>query len=108
MATIQYRFTARFRHAGELPEVANFTEWEILPLDVFGEEDRVVNELAMRQALLKTGVSNRAKRARFMLYLYYWQGLTLEEIGQEFDLSRERVRQILDWILAKLARILEP
>jgi len=106
MATIRYKALALYDLQDDHVDWAN-SLLSICPINVFEEAERRDMEISIRQALIKTGVSNRAKRARFMLYLYYWQGLTLEEIGDEFDLSRERVRQILDWILAKLQRILE-
>jgi uncharacterized protein (DUF433 family) len=58
----------------------------------------------VRQALVDAGVTIRKKggsqpfdanRAEEMADLYIKENLTLAEIGERFDLSRERVRQIL-------------
>jgi len=80
---------------------------EVVSLNVYEEAEKLDTEIAIRQALLKTGVSNRAKRARFMLYLYYWQDWTLEEIGQEFDVSKQRTWEIIGSTLDKLRQILD-
>ena len=44
----------------------------------------------------------RDQRERDMISLRYKKGLTLEEIGKKYSLTRERVRQILNYILKKL------
>lgn len=43
-------------------------------------------------------------RSRLVLYLRYVESWTLEEVGDAFDVSRERVRQIEERAISKLAR----
>ena len=43
-----------------------------------------------------------SKRERKVLELYYFDGLLLEEIAWRFDVTRERIRQILNRTLQRL------
>jgi len=38
-------------------------------------------------------------------YMYYMQGLTLEEIGRSFRVTKERIRQLMEeWNLPRFSR----
>ena len=71
-------------------------------LDVFVSDDtQHTDDTLMRESLareIQRSLATLAKRERDVINLYYGigmpHGLTLEEIGEKFDLTRERVRQI--------------
>jgi RNA polymerase primary sigma factor len=63
-------------------------------------------EGAARQALIVTALdaalSTLSSREERILRLRFWGGLTLEEVGTKFGLTRERIRQIEGQALRKL------
>jgi len=82
-------------------------------LDVFISEDNPqTDDLLMRESLvweIQRSLTTIAKKERDVINLYYGigipHGLTLEEIGSKFDLTRERVRQIKDKAIRRLKHI---
>lgn len=79
------------------------------PLDIFeGTEPRVsddsetdpldrlvrLEELAHLRAMADYGMSRLPERLRELLRLRLWEGLTLEKVGEQLDITRERVRQL--------------
>jgi RNA polymerase primary sigma factor len=79
-------------------------------IDVFVNEDAEgTDENLIKESLLKEiqrSLSTLTEKERSVLYLYYGiglsHGLTLEEIGLKFDLTRERVRQIKERAIRRL------
>jgi RNA polymerase primary sigma factor len=79
-------------------------------IDVFVNEDaETTDESLIKESLLKEiqrSLSTLTEKERQVLYLYYGigmnHGLTLEEIGLKFDLTRERVRQIKERAIRRL------
>ena len=79
-------------------------------LDVFVSEDnKHTDETLMRESLareIQRSLATLTKKERDVVNLYYGigmaHGLTLEEIGAKFDLTRERVRQIKEKAIRRL------
>lgn len=79
-------------------------------LDVFIPDDNPqTDDMLMRESLVKEiqrSLTTIAKKERDVINLYYGigipHGLTLEEIGSKFDLTRERVRQIKEKAIRRL------
>ena len=79
-------------------------------LDVYMHDDNPVTDSGlMRESLAKEiqrSLSTLSEKERDVINLYYGigmnHGLTLEEIGAKFDLTRERVRQIKEKAIRRL------
>ncbi len=79
-------------------------------LDVFVSEDMPhTDDMLMRESLareIQRSLATLTKKERDVINLYYGigipHGLTLEEIGAKFDLTRERVRQIKEKAIRRL------
>ncbi|OQX80869.1 MAG: RNA polymerase subunit sigma [Bacteroidetes bacterium 4484_249] len=79
-------------------------------LDVFVSDDnKHTDETLMRESLareIQRSLATLTKKERDVVNLYYGigmaHGLTLEEIGAKFDLTRERVRQIKEKAIRRL------
>jgi len=79
-------------------------------IDVFVNEDAEgTDNNLIKESLLKEihrSLSTLSEKERQVLYLYFGigmnHGLTLEEIGLKFDLTRERVRQIKERAIRRL------
>jgi len=79
-------------------------------LDVFvSEESSHTDDTLMRESLareIQRSLATLTKKERDVINLYYGigmpHGLTLEEIGAKFDLTRERVRQIKEKAIRRL------
>lgn len=79
-------------------------------LDVFVSEDSPhTDDILMRESLareIQRSLTTLTKKERDVVNLYYGigmqHGLTLEEIGAKFDLTRERVRQIKEKAIRRL------
>ena len=79
-------------------------------LDVFVSDDTPhTDDTLMRESLareIQRSLATLTKRERDVINLYYGigkpHGLTLEEIGEKFDLTRERVRQIKEKAIRRL------
>jgi RNA polymerase primary sigma factor len=79
-------------------------------LDVFVSEDTPhTDDTLMRESLareIQRSLATLTKKERDVINLYYGigipHGLTLEEIGAKFDLTRERVRQIKEKAIRRL------
>lgn len=79
-------------------------------LDVFvSEETPHTDDTLMRESLareIQRSLATLTKKERDVVNLYYGigiaHGLTLEEIGAKFDLTRERVRQIKEKAIRRL------
>ncbi len=79
-------------------------------LDVFVSEDSPhTDDTLMRESLareIQRSLATLTKKERDVINLYYGigipHGLTLEEIGAKFDLTRERVRQIKEKAIRRL------
>jgi len=75
------------------------------------EDDSNTDSNLMRESLLKEisrSLSTLSERERDVINLHFGigkdHGMTLDEIGEKFDLSRERVRQIKEKALRRLKR----
>jgi len=79
-------------------------------LDVFISDDTThTDDTLMRESLareIQRSLATLTKKERDVINLYYGigmpHGLTLEEIGAKFDLTRERVRQIKEKAIRRL------
>lgn len=79
-------------------------------IDIFVDEDTPVTDAGlMRESLareIQRSLSTLTDKERDVVNLYYGigmnHGLTLEEIGAKFDLTRERVRQIKEKAIRRL------
>ena len=79
-------------------------------LDVFVSDDTPhTDEMLIRESLareIQRSLATLTKKERDVINLYYGigmpHGLTLEEIGAKFDLTRERVRQIKEKAIRRL------
>jgi RNA polymerase primary sigma factor len=79
-------------------------------LDVFVSEDTPhTDDFLMKESLareIQRSLATLTKKERDVINLYYGigmpHGLTLEEIGAKFDLTRERVRQIKEKAIRRL------
>ncbi|MFZ4705788.1 MAG: sigma-70 family RNA polymerase sigma factor [Bacteroidales bacterium] len=79
-------------------------------IDLFIDEDSPVTDAGlMRESLaqeIQRSLSTLSEKERDVVNLYYGlgmnHGLTLEEIGARFDLTRERVRQIKEKAIRRL------
>jgi len=79
-------------------------------LDVFVSDDTThTDDTLMRESLareIQRSLATLTKKERDVINLYYGigmpHGLTLEEIGAKFDLTRERVRQIKEKAIRRL------
>jgi RNA polymerase primary sigma factor len=90
---------------------APLTEDEDMKLiDIFVDADAPVTDAGlMRESLareIQRSLSTLTEKERDVVNLYYGigmnHGLTLEEIGAKFDLTRERVRQIKEKAIRRL------
>ncbi len=90
---------------------APLTEDEDMKLiDIFVDNDQPVTDAGlMRESLareIQRSLSTLTEKERDVVNLYYGigmnHGLTLEEIGAKFDLTRERVRQIKEKAIRRL------
>jgi RNA polymerase primary sigma factor len=79
-------------------------------LDVFVSDETIhTDDTLMRESLareIQRSLATLTKKERDVINLYYGigiaHGLTLEEIGAKFDLTRERVRQIKEKAIRRL------
>lgn len=79
-------------------------------LDVFVSDDTPnTDDILMKESLareIQRSLATLTKKERDVINLYYGigmpHGLTLEEIGAKFDLTRERVRQIKEKAIRRL------
>ena len=94
MGGIHYRVSGG-KHEHDYPR-------QVIPLDLLGcvraEETRIAVREALREASRKESMK--------VVYLYFYEELTLQEIGDLYGTTRERVRQVLDGKLARLRRIM--
>jgi RNA polymerase sigma factor for flagellar operon FliA len=76
---------------------------EFRELDVVREEDDTNPLRAMQRRDLKDLITRGLSRAeRLIVVLYYYEGMTMKEIGATLDLSESRVSQMHSSILARL------
>jgi RNA polymerase sigma factor (sigma-70 family) len=103
MGTIQYRVGATHSRDDPAGGIAADASAEMSPLNVFEEAEKLDTQIAIREALLKTGVKKNIE----IVYLYFWEDMLMDEIGEVYGITRERVGQIIRETLGKLRRILE-
>jgi RNA polymerase primary sigma factor len=76
----------------------------IAPADSKGTDEELMQESLRRE--IERSLSTLSEKERDVINLYYGigknHGLTLEEIGAKFDLTRERVRQIKEKAIRRL------
>jgi len=72
--------------------------------DAIASDDMLINESLQKE--IKRSLDTLSEKERSILNLYYGigmnHGLTLDEIGDKFDLTRERVRQIKEKAIRRL------
>jgi len=76
----------------------------IISDDAVGSDDRLISESLNLE--IQRSLSTLSEKERSVINLYYGigmnHGLTLDEIGDKFDLTRERVRQIKEKAIRRL------
>jgi RNA polymerase sigma factor FliA len=72
--------------------------------DIIGEEGNAVSEFEKKEAVIKLAglIETLDREERIVLETYYWDGLTLKEIGKVLNVSESRVCQIHTKIVLKL------
>ena len=72
--------------------------------DIIGEEGTAVTEFEKKDVLntLSQVIEGLEREERIVLETYYWDGLTLKEIGKVLNISESRVCQIHTKIILKL------
>jgi RNA polymerase primary sigma factor len=74
--------------------------------DAEGTDDSLLKESLLKE--IQRSLSTLTEKERQVLYMYFGigmnHGLTLEEIGLKFDLTRERVRQIKERAIRRLKK----
>lgn len=76
------------------------------PVDPGFSGQRIENEVAARDAVEKS-MSRLKPQWRALLTLFYWRGLSIEEVGMIMDLPQNTVKVYLHRARAKLREILE-
>lgn len=80
--------------------------------DLLCDQQAVDPEEALAEADLREQLSvalrQLPRRLQLLLSLYYFEGLTMKEIGQVLDLSESRVSQLHGRAMAHLRTVLEP
>ena len=71
-------------------------------VDSGSPDPELVYEEKEFQETLAKAIDNLAERERQILALYYYEGLTLKEIGRVLDVSESRVSQLHARALARL------
>ncbi|NJN33885.1 MAG: sigma-70 family RNA polymerase sigma factor, partial [Saprospiraceae bacterium] len=85
---------------------------EATMLDVFiSDDDKMPDTILLEESLreeVKQGLSILSEREKEVISAYYglneFKALTLEEIGEAFGLTRERVRQIKERAIRRLRK----
>ncbi len=77
---------------------------DILPSDEETDHDALCESNKRR---LQEALKELTKKERLILTMRYGSDDTLEKIGNEFGLSRERVRQVITFALSKLKKTME-
>ncbi len=76
----------------------------MIPADSHGTDEELMQESLRRE--IERSLSTLSEKERDVINMYYGigmnHGLTLEEIGAKFDLTRERVRQIKEKAIRRL------
>lgn len=85
----------------QIKDKNNRTWPEKLMYDVFNTEQLQVG-VNFEELLSKALSTIQDKRAKDVIFMYYKEGMTLDEIGRKMLLSRERVRQIKERSLRQL------
>lgn len=85
---------------------------DIPTLDMIPDTDQLSPEAKMSQASLKAELKavllSLPEKERLILALYYYEELTLNDIGQVLGISESRVSQILNATLVKIRARLKP
>ncbi len=79
---------------------ADFPAWAY---DMAKTPEDALNEAQLAR-LVSNAVDELSPRLRQALRLYFWEGETLQEAGEEMGVSRERFRQILWQAIAKMRK----
>ncbi|MEL6328649.1 MAG: FliA/WhiG family RNA polymerase sigma factor [Planctomycetota bacterium] len=76
---------------------------EVREIDVVKDDAQINPVQSLQQRDLKNLITKGLSRAeRLIVVLYYFEGMTMKEIGQTLDLSESRVSQMHSSILARL------
>jgi RNA polymerase sigma factor for flagellar operon FliA len=72
--------------------------------DIIGEEGTAVTEFEKKEAVARLAeiIDTLDREERIVLETYYWDGLTLKEIGKVLNISESRVCQIHTKIILKI------
>jgi RNA polymerase sigma factor for flagellar operon FliA len=72
--------------------------------NIIGKESTILSDIEKKDCIAQIAIliENLEETERKILELYYWDGLTLKEIGKVLNLSESRVSQIHTKIILKL------
>lgn len=76
-------------------------------IDILADEDTNVEQESIKcmdKEVISRILSVVTEREKQMIQLYYLEGMTFERIGEEYHVTRERVRQIINNALRKMRR----
>lgn len=80
-----------------------FSPEELIWIELFYPNKHISNMPIDVAESINTIIKERlTPREQAMIYDHYWEGLTYEEMGQKYDVTRERVRQILAKALRRM------
>ncbi len=109
---VQTMMRSTLRHVSFDAPIANSDDGDATMLDVFTPEDTTEPDLDLMNESLKEevaqGLSILSPREVEVIASYYglngYKALTLEEIGEQYGLTRERVRQIKERAIRRLRK----
>lgn len=100
-----------------IEDVSTVLENESIPVSIFQEsnnggrpliealnDDVFEDEPELQNFEIKERLSKLSQKERTIIYLYLWNELTFEEIGQRFGKNRETIRLCIKKVLKKLKK----
>lgn len=108
----QIKVLMEFNYTSSLDDgIALNSEGGLLQKEVIADPEQVPPHVALDQKLLKEeikeSIQQLPERERLILALYFYEELTLNDIGLVLDLSESRVSQILSKTLLQLKSVLK-
>ena len=78
---------------------------DMLQDDIFSSPDEIVSEEENIKKQLQKAMDGLSEREQDIIYCYFGingQALTLSQIGEDYDLTKERIRQIKESAIRKI------
>lgn len=92
------------RKSNEMPAFNNGIGFVHSNTHIFSVNDKKVKEGALDEFIESSGLRPREKN---MIKEYFWGGFTLKEIGIKYNVTRERIRQIIAKGVSKIKKKLQ-